>query len=139
KLGGLELGYQSDLDLVFLYDSPAQDATRGGPRELTHQVFFTRLAQRIIHILSIATPAGRVYEIDMRLRPSGDAGLMVSSFEAFVRYQHDRAWTWEHQALVRARPVAGDEALGRRFIELRSQTLGQQRDRVELAAEVAGM
>ncbi len=139
KLGGLELGYTSDLDLVFVYDSPSEAATQGGPRELTHQVFFTRLAQRLIHILSTATPAGRAYEIDMRLRPSGNAGLMVTHIEAFARYQREQAWTWEHQALVRARPVAGDTALGARFAALRRELLARKRDPSALAAEVRSM
>lgn len=139
KLGGLELGYQSDLDLVFLYDSASQDVTEGGKRPLTHQVFFTRLAQRLIHILSINTPAGRCYEVDMRLRPSGDAGLMVSPIEAFGRYQREKAWTWEHQALVRARPVAGSTGLGVRFSEMRRTILGQKRDLSQLAEEVVSM
>ncbi|MES1955297.1 bifunctional [glutamate--ammonia ligase]-adenylyl-L-tyrosine phosphorylase/[glutamate--ammonia-ligase] adenylyltransferase [Salinisphaera hydrothermalis] len=139
KLGGLELGYTSDLDLVFVYDSPSEAATEGGARELTHQVFFTRLAQRLIHILSTATPAGRAYEIDMRLRPSGNAGLMVTHIDAFARYQREQAWTWEHQALVRARPVAGDEALGNRFVALRRELLAAERDPARLAAEVRSM
>lgn len=139
KLGGLELGYTSDLDLVFVYDSPSEAATQGGRRELTHQVFFTRLAQRLIHILSTATPAGRAYEIDMRLRPSGNAGLMVTHIDAFARYQREQAWTWEQQALVRARPVAGDAALGARFAELRRELLASERDPVRLAAEVRSM
>ncbi|HET7313110.1 bifunctional [glutamate--ammonia ligase]-adenylyl-L-tyrosine phosphorylase/[glutamate--ammonia-ligase] adenylyltransferase [Salinisphaera sp.] len=139
KLGGLELGYTSDLDLVFVYDSSSEAPTQGGRRELTHQVFFTRLAQRLIHILSTATPAGRAYEIDMRLRPSGNAGLMVTHIEAFARYQREQAWTWEHQALVRARPVAGDERLGARFAELRRELLATERDPAALAAEVRSM
>ncbi len=139
KLGGLELGYTSDLDLVFVYESPSEAATKGGKRELTHQVFFTRLAQRLIHILSTATPAGRAYEIDMRLRPSGNAGLMVTHIEAFARYQREQAWTWEHQALVRARPVAGDAALGARFAELRRELLAAERDPAKLAADVRSM
>ncbi|AWN14324.1 bifunctional [glutamate--ammonia ligase]-adenylyl-L-tyrosine phosphorylase/[glutamate--ammonia-ligase] adenylyltransferase [Salinisphaera sp. LB1] len=139
KLGGLELGYTSDLDLVFVYDSPSEAATQGGRRELTHQVFFTRLAQRLIHILSTATPAGRAYEIDMRLRPSGNAGLMVTHIEAFARYQREQAWTWEHQALVRARPVAGDAGLGARFAGLRRELLATERDPARLAAEVRSM
>src|SRR5699024_2497082 len=123
----------------FLYDSASQDVTEGGKRPLTHQVFFTRLAQRLIHILSINTPAGRCYEVDMRLRPSGDAGLMVSPIEAFGRYQREKAWTWEHQALVRARPVAGSTGLGVRFSEMRRTILGQKRDLSQLAEEVVSM
>ncbi|GAB3678625.1 bifunctional [glutamate--ammonia ligase]-adenylyl-L-tyrosine phosphorylase/[glutamate--ammonia-ligase] adenylyltransferase [Salinisphaera aquimarina] len=138
KLGGLELGYTSDLDLVFVYDGPTEKMT-DGKRELTHQAFFTRLAQRLIHILSTQTAAGRAYEIDMRLRPSGKSGLMVSHIDAFARYQQDKAWTWEHQALVRSRYVAGHPGLGERFAEIRRETLAQPRDLATLAEEVGTM
>ncbi|WP_423823420.1 bifunctional [glutamate--ammonia ligase]-adenylyl-L-tyrosine phosphorylase/[glutamate--ammonia-ligase] adenylyltransferase [Salinisphaera sp. SPP-AMP-43] len=139
KLGGLELGYTSDLDLVFVYDGPREATTQGGDRELSHQVFFTRLAQRLIHILTTATPAGRAYEIDMRLRPSGNAGMMVTPIDALARYQREQAWTWEHQALVRARPVAGDTTLGKRFAAMRKEILAQPRDKTVLAGEVRSM
>ena len=139
KLGGLELGYASDLDLVFVYDGPVERETVGGERHLTHQVFFTRLAQRLIHVLSTQTMAGRAYEIDMRLRPSGNAGLMVSHIDAFSDYQHHKAWTWEHQALVRARPVAGDTRLATRFCDIRQAILARPRDPAELAVEVQAM
>lgn len=139
KLGGLELGYSSDLDLVFVYDGPSEGTTDGEHRQLSNQLFFTRLAQRLIHILTTQTQAGRVYEIDMRLRPSGKSGLMVSPIDAFASYQREHAWTWEHQALVRARPVAGDTALGERFESVRQQTLGAVREPDKLAAEVRDM
>ena len=139
KLGGLELGYSSDLDLVFLFDGPSEGTTVGGNRELSNQVFFTRLSQRLIHILTTQTQAGRVYEIDMRLRPSGNAGLMVTHIDAFAGYQRDQAWTWEHQALVRARHVAGDRDLGARFEKVRQDTLGQVRDTARLSADVRDM
>ena len=138
KLGGLELGYTSDLDLVFVYGGATQAMT-DGDRQLTHQAFFTRLAQRLIHVLSTQTAAGRVYEIDMRLRPSGKAGMMVTHIDAFERYQQEHAWTWEHQALVRARPVSGHAGLGTRFDEIRRAVLGKRRDMKELAREVCGM
>jgi len=138
KLGGLELGYTSDLDLVFLYDGPTEKMTDGA-RELTHQAFFTRLAQRLIHVLSTQTAAGRAYEIDMRLRPSGKAGLMVTHIDAFERYQHEKAWTWEHQALVRARFVAGASDLGARFGTIRQQVLALPREVGELAGQVRDM
>ncbi|RJS94694.1 bifunctional [glutamate--ammonia ligase]-adenylyl-L-tyrosine phosphorylase/[glutamate--ammonia-ligase] adenylyltransferase [Salinisphaera sp. Q1T1-3] len=139
KLGGLELGYASDLDLVFVYDGPNEGQTVDGPRSLTNQVFFTRLAQRLIHILSTQTIAGRAYEIDMRLRPSGNAGLMVTHVEAFATYQFEKAWTWEHQALVRARYVAGAPGLGARFDEIRRTVLARERDLGALAGDVAAM
>ncbi|MES1925755.1 bifunctional [glutamate--ammonia ligase]-adenylyl-L-tyrosine phosphorylase/[glutamate--ammonia-ligase] adenylyltransferase [Salinisphaera sp. T31B1] len=138
KLGGLELGYTSDLDLVFVYDGPTEKMT-DGERELTHQAFFTRLAQRLIHVLSTQTAAGRAYEIDMRLRPSGKAGLMVSHIDAFARYQHDKAWTWEHQALVRARFVAGRASLGESFTRIRREVLAHPRELSQLAGEVCHM
>jgi len=138
KLGGLELGYTSDLDLVFVYDGETERLT-DGKRQLTQQVFFTRLSQRLIHILSTQTTAGRAYEIDMRLRPSGKSGMMVTHIDAFERYQREQAWTWEHQALVRARPVAGEDSLGTRFIEIRRSVLGQERVRAELADQVRSM
>lgn len=138
KLGGLELGYTSDLDLVFVYDGDSNAAT-DGERSLTQQAFFTRLAQRLIHVLSTQTTAGRAYEIDMRLRPSGNAGMMVSHINAFHHYQRDKAWTWEHQALVRARYVGGDRSLGERFGEIRREILSMPRDVRQLAREVCDM
>ncbi len=110
KLGGIELGPASDLDLVFIHDvdSQAETLARENQKAITHSVFFTRLGQKIIHILTAQTVSGALYEVDMRLRPSGASGLLVSGFDAFKRYQEESAWTWEHQALVRARAVAGD-------------------------------
>ncbi|WP_251977233.1 bifunctional [glutamate--ammonia ligase]-adenylyl-L-tyrosine phosphorylase/[glutamate--ammonia-ligase] adenylyltransferase [Salinicola avicenniae] len=138
KLGGIELGYGSDLDLVFLYDAAPQGAT-DGPKSLDNVVFFTRLGQRIIHLLTATTPSGTLYEVDMRLRPSGNAGLLVSSLEAFAEYQRREAWTWEHQALVRARAVAGDDRLAARFGEVRREILGRPRDSETLRGEVVNM
>ncbi|MES1930720.1 (glutamate--ammonia-ligase) adenylyltransferase [Salinisphaera dokdonensis CL-ES53] len=138
KLGGLELGYTSDLDLVFVYAGKTEAMT-DGDRTLTHQAFFTRLAQRLIHVLSTQTAAGRVYEIDMRLRPSGKAGMMVTHIDAFARYQNEQAWTWEHQALVRARHVSGHAGVGERFAEIRREVLGRERDVGRLAREVCNM
>ncbi|MGS2744789.1 bifunctional [glutamate--ammonia ligase]-adenylyl-L-tyrosine phosphorylase/[glutamate--ammonia-ligase] adenylyltransferase [Halomonas sp. LS-001] len=138
KLGGIELGYSSDLDLVFLHDSDGKGAT-DGPRSIDTPVFFTRLGQRIIHLLTAITPAGSLYEVDMRLRPSGNAGLLVTSLEAFADYQRDNAWTWEHQALVRARVVAGSERLAGKFNALRGAILAQPRDRETLRDDVVKM
>lgn len=139
KLGGLELGYGSDLDLVFIHDLPAGLAT-DGDRPVDGTVFFTRLGQRIIHILTTQTRLGALYEVDMRLRPSGNAGLLVSSFNAYRDYQRGQAWTWEHQALVRARVVAGDGALGEKFTELRQELICEQpRDAAALKDEVVAM
>jgi glutamate-ammonia-ligase adenylyltransferase len=138
KLGGIELGYGSDLDLVFLYDAAPRGATDGA-KSIDNLVFFTRLGQRIIHLLSVTTPSGTLYEVDMRLRPSGNAGLLVSSLDAFAEYQRNDAWIWEHQALVRARAVAGDSALGERFEAVRREVLSRERDCDELRREVVRM
>ncbi len=139
KLGGIELGYGSDLDLVFLHEPLPDTARTRGPRPLEAPVFFARLGQRIIHMLSTATPAGQLYEVDMRLRPRGASGLLVTGLDAFADYQREEAWTWEHQALVRARPVAGDEAAIGAFAEIRRDILCQPRDPARLAAEVRDM
>jgi glutamate-ammonia-ligase adenylyltransferase len=139
KLGGLELGYGSDLDVVFLHDSEGEAARTTGPREIDNGEFFARVAQRIVHLLGAFTSAGRLYEVDTRLRPSGLSGLLVSGLDAFVRYQESSAWTWEHQALVRARFVAGDPELGERFAEVRKAILGRAREPEALKAEVVEM
>ncbi|MGH8312350.1 MAG: bifunctional [glutamate--ammonia ligase]-adenylyl-L-tyrosine phosphorylase/[glutamate--ammonia-ligase] adenylyltransferase, partial [Gammaproteobacteria bacterium] len=139
KLGGWELGYGSDLDLVFLHDSAGEEQQSRGARPLDNNEYFTRLAQRIINILSIPTSSGVLYQVDTRLRPSGTAGLIVSSLEAFTRYQREHAWTWEHQALLRARPVAGDEIVGMTFNALRREILGRPREAEALKHEVADM
>ena len=128
KLGGIELGPGSDLDLVFLHDLPVS-ASR----------FVHRLAQKLLHYLTAPTYFGPLYEIDMRLRPSGKAGTMVSSLKAFEAYQRSRAWVWEHQALVRARAVAGDAKLAQRFERTRIQLLRQPRSRETLRKEVEKM
>ncbi|SBS25919.1 Glutamate-ammonia-ligase adenylyltransferase [Marinomonas spartinae] len=138
KSGGLELGYDSDLDLVFVHDAQANGNT-SGDRSVDHLTFYTRLCQRIIHMLTSFTAAGRLYEVDMRLRPSGNSGLLVSSLEAFKDYQQKEAWVWEHQALTRARALAGDEDLIARFEACRKLIIGNERDRVELKQEVIKM
>ncbi|MBB3047321.1 glutamate-ammonia-ligase adenylyltransferase [Litorivivens lipolytica] len=138
KLGGLELSYGSDLDLVFIHDLEGS-AVSDGKRPVDGATFFTRLGQRMIHILNTNTGLGQLYEVDMRLRPSGNSGLLVSSFRAFEEYQRTSAWTWEHQALVRARVVAGGEGLAARFGELRANLLSQQRDEAALREEVVVM
>ncbi|GEK73256.1 MULTISPECIES: bifunctional [glutamate--ammonia ligase]-adenylyl-L-tyrosine phosphorylase/[glutamate--ammonia-ligase] adenylyltransferase [Halomonas] len=138
KLGGIELGYGSDLDLVFLHDGATRGST-DGDRPIDNAVFFTRLGQRIIHLLTAVTPAGSLYEVDMRLRPSGNAGLLVSSLDAFADYQRREAWTWEHQALVRARVVAGHDTLAEGFDAVRGEILGRERDVEALREEVVAM
>ena len=138
KLGGREMGFASDLDLVYLYDAPL-DAESDGLAPLAAPTWFARLGQRLIHILSTLTRAGLLYQIDMRLRPSGQSGPLVTTLDAFSRYQRESAWTWEHQALTRARWIAGDAALGARFTSLRAEILGQPRDPGQLAEDVRGM
>lgn len=138
KMGGIELGHGSDLDLVFVYEGSAMKST-DGKRPLDCQTFYTRLGQRIIHILGARTAMGQLYEVDMRLRPSGNSGLLVSSTKAFTEYQQQKAWTWEHQALVRARVVAGATGLAQWFEQVRLQILSQPREVKELAAEVRTM
>jgi glutamate-ammonia-ligase adenylyltransferase len=139
KLGGLELGYGSDLDLVFLHDSSGEIQQTRGERPLDNVVFFLRLGQRIVHLLTMHSAAGRLYEVDMRLRPNGKGGFLMTGIEAFERYQHQDAWTWEHQALLRARAVAGDADLCRRFEEARRRVLCNAVHRATLRKDVMEM
>jgi len=129
KLGGKELGYASDLDIVFLYD----EATAAPFESLA------RVAQRVITWMTTLTPAGVLYETDLRLRPDGAKGLLVSSVAAFRDYELGRAWTWEHQAITRARAAAGDRAVGVRFEQLREEVLSMPRDRAKLLEEIVAM
>ena len=138
KLGGLELGYGSDLDLVFLH-AGTHEPTRGGDKVIDSAQFFNRLGQRVIHILTSHTRAGKVYDIDMRLRPSGSSGILVSRIDAFGNYQFEEAWTWEHQALIKARTVCGDDILANRFEAIRKKVLARKRSREKLTTEVAEM
>ncbi len=139
KMGGIELGYGSDLDLVFIYDTSAEGGMTAGDYAMSNEEFFTRLGQRIIHMLSTRTPSGELYEVDMRLRPSGAAGLLVTSLRALETYLREDAWTWEHQALVRARCVAGDRHLAEGFSRVRAAILSQSRPQEKLQAEVREM
>ena len=138
KLGGLELNYGSDLDLVFLHDADA-DSNSDGQRALASEAYMIRWAQRLIHWLTTRGREGRCYEVDTRLRPSGNAGLMVTRISAFDAYQNKRAWTWEHQALVRARLVAGPQTLQAEFDATRGQVLGQTRERDALRNDIRNM
>lgn len=140
KLGGLELGYGSDLDLVFLHAAGEDaNAVTDGPRPIGDTVFYARLGQRIIHILTALTPAGVLYETDMRLRPSGASGLLVTGLASYAAYQREEAWTWEHQALVRARMVAGDESLRAEFEAVRREVLMLSRESQALRHDIAEM
>jgi len=138
KMGGYELGYGSDLDLVFIHNGAVHAQTEG-PKKIANSTFFNRLGQRIIHILNSFTSAGILYDIDVRLRPSGGKGLLVSSIEAFETYQQDKAWTYEHQALVRARFVAGDRHIGARFEQIRRAIVSRRRDPDRLKTEIIEM
>ncbi|ALG52936.1 TPA: bifunctional [glutamate--ammonia ligase]-adenylyl-L-tyrosine phosphorylase/[glutamate--ammonia-ligase] adenylyltransferase [Vibrio parahaemolyticus] len=138
KVGGWELGYNSDLDIVFMHDCPV-NAYTDGKKEIDGRQFYLRLAQRIIHIFSTRTASGILYEVDTRLRPSGASGLLVSPTDAFEDYQHQDAWTWEHQALVRARMIYGDEPLAIAFHNTRHDVLCKPRDEQTLKKEVVEM
>lgn len=138
KSGGWELGYDSDLDLVFIHDAQANGST-DGDRSIDNLTFYTRLGQRLIHMITSYTAAGRLYEVDMRLRPSGNSGLLVSSLEAFKDYQQKEAWVWEHQALTRSRGLAGEPNLLAKFETCRKDIIASVRDRQALKAEVIKM
>ncbi|TXH77196.1 MAG: bifunctional [glutamate--ammonia ligase]-adenylyl-L-tyrosine phosphorylase/[glutamate--ammonia-ligase] adenylyltransferase [Lysobacteraceae bacterium] len=138
SLGGEELGFGSDLDLVFLYAAPA-DAVSDGARPLDAPRWSARLAQKVVALLDTPTGAGRLYEVDVRLRPDGAKGLLVSTLASFEDYQTHRAWTWEHQALVRARCVSGDAELAGAFERVRARTLARARAPSKLAEDVVSM
>ncbi|OCG22157.1 bifunctional glutamine synthetase adenylyltransferase/deadenyltransferase [Gilliamella sp. App2-1] len=136
KLGGWELGYGSDLDLVFLHDCPINSMTNGSNKQIDSRQFYLRLVQRIIHLFNVRTSFGILYEVDVRLRPQGDAGLLACSLDSFADYQMNEAWTWEHQALVRARAVYGEDELIKRFNQIRRNVLCKKRDEKKLKTEV---
>jgi len=142
KLGGIELGHGSDLDLVFLHSASAMGSTDGdkrGGKSVDNQKFFMRLGQKVIHMLNARMASGELYEVDMRLRPSGNSGMLVTTLTAFEKYQQNEAWTWEHQALIRARPVAGSPSLAAQFYEVRHKILCQTRDHAKLKEDVTSM
>lgn len=136
KLGSEELGYHSDLDIVFIFDEPDSEASENG---LARRYYFGRLVQRLIHILTTRTPAGDAYAIDTRLRPSGNSGTAVTPLRAYEDYLKNSAWTWEHQALVRARLVVGSQQLEERFGRIRESVLCQPRDLETLKDSIRGM
>ncbi|UOE80738.1 bifunctional [glutamate--ammonia ligase]-adenylyl-L-tyrosine phosphorylase/[glutamate--ammonia-ligase] adenylyltransferase [Vibrio splendidus] len=138
KVGGWELGYNSDLDIVFMHDCPVHIYT-DGKKEIDGRQFYLRLAQRIIHIFSTRTASGILYEVDTRLRPSGASGLLVSPTDAFDEYQRNDAWTWEHQALTRARMIYGDDLLASAFNKTRHEVLCLARDEATLKKSVVDM
>jgi glutamate-ammonia-ligase adenylyltransferase len=138
SLGGEELGFGSDLDVVFLYEAPA-GIQSDGARPLDASRWFARLAQKVVALLGTVTAAGRLFDVDVRLRPDGAKGLLVTPVAAFADYQRQRAWTWEHQALVRARGIAGDTGLQQRFEAIRASVLSQPRDEAVLRKDVSSM
>jgi glutamate-ammonia-ligase adenylyltransferase len=139
KLAGLELGYGSDLDLVFVHDSSGEHQETDAAKPTHNDVYFARLAQRLIHFLSIQTRAGRLYEVDTRLRPGGESGQIVTSFSNFCRYQREDAWVWEHQALLRSRTIAGTEALCAALEDERLDVLQRHVDRENLREKIIEM
>ncbi|GGY34884.1 glutamate-ammonia-ligase adenylyltransferase [Rhodanobacter panaciterrae] len=139
SLGGEELGFASDLDLVFVFDGRRAQALSDGARPIEGSRWYQRLAQRVMNWLTLLTRGGRLYEVDTRLRPDGSKGLLVSSLDAFVAYQKSRAWTWEHQALLRARPVAGDAALNRELADVRREILAVPRELSAVLTDVSSM
>lgn len=138
KMGGIELGYASDLDLVFIHNCAPNDLTNGARKVVASQ-FYAKLAQRITHIFSTRMNSGILYDLDMRLRPSGNSGVLVVHIDSFEQYQLDEAWTWEHQALVRARAIYGHKELVDKFNEIRKNTLTKPRDVNDLQAAVVEM
>ena len=138
KLGGYELGYGSDLDLVFIHNAPRSGST-DGKKSIEAQQFYIKLAQRIMHLLNTKTLFGQLYETDLRLRPSGNAGLLCCHINGFEKYQVEEAWTWEHQALVRARAICGDASLLDNFAQVRHSILSQSRDTQTLSQDVCKM
>jgi glutamate-ammonia-ligase adenylyltransferase len=139
SFGGAELGFGSDLDLIFLYDGERAQGESDGAKPLDAARYYARLAQRVVHLLGVLTRAGRLYEVDVRLRPDGSKGMLVLSFAAYEAYQRERAWIWELQALVSARAVAGDRSLARRFVQARKRLLAEPRDAQNVRAEIIAM
>lgn len=138
KAGGIELGYGSDLDLVFLHNCIGNSLTNGA-KQIDSRQFYLKLAQRLMHLFNTRTASGILYELDTRLRPEGASGLLAINIETFSDYQLKEAWTWEHQALVRARMIFGHKSLQNKFFEIRNQVLSLSRDKNELKIEVAKM
>ncbi|WP_194362747.1 bifunctional [glutamate--ammonia ligase]-adenylyl-L-tyrosine phosphorylase/[glutamate--ammonia-ligase] adenylyltransferase [Neptunicella marina] len=138
KLGGIELGYGSDLDLVFVHNCPGNEPT-DGQKSIESRQFYIRLAQRIMHLFATKTASGELYEVDLRLRPSGNAGMLVCHIDGFKQYQRQEAWTWEHQALVRSRIIVAEPELAKQLQHIRCDVLSQPRDKTQLAQQVMDM
>ncbi len=139
KLGGIELGYGSDLDLVFLHTEPPEEPFSRKRQPVTRREFYIRMVQRMVHMLTTRTMSGRLYEVDPRLRPNGASGLLVVDMEGFRDYQLEQAWTWEHQALVRARVIGGGREATDAFESIRREILGLEREPEQLRSEIVEM
>jgi len=139
KLGGREMHYQSDLDIIFLHNSEGDKQITEGPKCIDNSMYFARLAQKIISMTSVLTGSGKLYEIDSRLRPEGSSGLLVSALKAYRQYQLEKAWTWEHQALIRARYVAGSTLIKPEFNHLRCEVLTRPQELKKLQVEIYEM
>ena len=139
KLAGLEMGYGSDLDLVFVYEAQGEDQVTDGATRIANPDFFFRVARRVISVLTTRSITGRMYEVDTRLRPSGRSGMLVSSLEALEKYQRESAWTWEHQALLRSRAIAGAARVREAFEKLRMTILRESVRRDDLRDQVIEM
>jgi glutamate-ammonia-ligase adenylyltransferase len=138
KMGGEELGYDSDLDVVFVHNCGANEVTNG-KKSIDSRQFYLKLSQRIVHIFTSRTVTGVLYEIDNRLRPQGNSGLLACHIDTYEAYLAEEAWTWEHQALVRTRLVYGDQCLSERFADIRGNILQQPRDLAKLKSQVVDM
>tara|TARA_R110002126_G_scaffold15570_3_gene63703 strand:+ start:7545 stop:10346 length:2802 start_codon:yes stop_codon:yes gene_type:complete len=138
KMGGLELGYGSDLDLVFLHRCDSLAST-SGDKAIDSRQFYLKLAQRVLHLATTRTNSGVLYDIDTRLRPSGNSGLLAIHIDTYQQYLHDEAWTWEHQALVRARLIIGAAPMADRFEQIRAEIIEMTRDPLQLCRDVAAM
>ncbi len=139
KLGGREMTPASDMDLIFIYDHTEGAAQSGGPAPLDPSRYFARLCQRLINAITAPTAEGKLYEVDMRLRPSGNAGPIASHLNAFTKYHQESAWTWEHMALARARVLCGDKALTAKIMAVTERALRAERDPEKLVSDIAEM
>jgi glutamate-ammonia-ligase adenylyltransferase len=139
KLGGREMTATSDLDLILLYDHDGDATQSDGARPLAPSQYYARVTQRLVSALTAPTAEGKLYDVDIRLRPSGNAGPLATRLDAFERYQETDAWTWEHMAITRARVIAGDGDLARKAEAVFRRTVARRRDGAALMADVADM
>ncbi|MFN4355935.1 bifunctional [glutamine synthetase] adenylyltransferase/[glutamine synthetase]-adenylyl-L-tyrosine phosphorylase [Parvibaculum sp.] len=139
KLGSEEMGASSDLDLIVIYDAPDAEVQSNGERPLYASQYYARVCQQLINALTAPTAEGKLYEVDMRLRPSGNAGPIATAFGSFVAYQEAEAWTWEHMALTRARVISGPEELRGRIEKAIADTILRKRDKAKIATDVSEM